>query len=460
MIERQVFKRTISGEEKMRAAELEGMKDIAILEFPTLQHSRVKILAFNVHTEISQKNGVLTVKFRDRVETIKDEVHDYLKNWIDGQEVNGSHLSFSGGGIGYIGYSYSFQFEDMEAPDADPLDMNDLHLLFHSDYILFSGENQEDCEQIHIQYGSPISAEEAEERMTRTLEQASLGRRARASYSIGLLKSNFTKASFMEAVGSIKSHIRQGDIFQAVLSQRWSGAFQGDSLDYFLKLKEQHSTSFCFYLPFEEYEVLGCSPERLLAVDRGVVHSNPIAGTRRRGNSKGEDEQLEKELLSDEKEKAEHLMLVDLARNDLGKICQKKSIMLNRFMEIEKYKNVIHLVSEITGLMAEDIHPIDAVKACLPAGTVSGAPKIRAMELLSAYEQEKRGVYGGGVGFLSYGGNIDLALAIRMAVVKDGRIHQQSGAGIVHDSIPENEWYETLHKAGLKEAGLNDFTYR
>ncbi len=296
--------------------------------------------------------------------------------------------------------------------------------------------------------------------MVRSLKQTSLWRRAEPSYSIGLLNSNTTKAAFMEAVGSIKKHISQGDIFQAVLSQRWSGAFQGDSLAYFLKLKVQHPSSFSFYLPFEEYEVLGCSPERLLAVERGMIHSNPIAGTRGRGSTNSEDEQLERELLSDEKEKAEHLMLVDLARNDLGKLCRKESIKLNRFMEIEKYKNVIHLVSEINGSMEEGVHPVDAVKACLPAGTVSGAPKIRAMELISAHEQEKRGVYGGGVGYLSFEGNMDLALAIRMAVVKDGRIHQQSGAGIVHDSIPENEWDETLHKAGLKEVGSHDFTYR
>lgn len=153
-------------------------------------------------------------------------------------------------------------------------------------------------------------------------------------------------------------------------------------------------------------------------------------------------------------------MLVDLARNDLGRICRKESIRLHRFMEIEKYKNVIHLVSEITGTMADTIHPLDAVKACLPAGTVSGAPKIKAMELISAHEQEKRGAYGGGVGFISFEGRMDLSLAIRMAVVKDGKIHRQSGAGIVHDSIPENEWYETLHKAGLKEVALNDFTDR
>ncbi|PQD97041.1 anthranilate synthase component I [Pradoshia eiseniae] len=460
MKERHVFRRTISGEERARAAELEKMKGIAILDFPSLQHGRVRILALNVHAELSQKNGIMTVKSRGRVETVTEDAQKHLQHWIDGHAESESCLPFSGGAIGYIGYSYSFQFENLNVPELDLLDMNDLHLLFHSDYFIFSGAKGEECEQVHVHYGSPIQANEAEKRMASVLDQASFSRRAEPSYSIGLLSSNFTKASFMEAVDSIKSHIRAGDIFQAVLSQRWSGEFKGDSLTYFLKIKAQHPSSFSFYLPFENYEVLGCSPERLLAVDQGIVHSNPIAGTRRRGSTNREDEQLIRDLLSDEKEKAEHLMLVDLARNDLGKICRKESILLNRFMEIEKYKNVIHLVSEITGTLAEDIHPADAVKACLPAGTVSGAPKIRAMELISTYEQEKRGVYGGGVGYFSFEGNSDLALAIRMAVVKDGMIHQQAGAGIVHDSIPENEWHETLHKAGVKEAGLNDFTYR
>ena len=460
MLERQVFERMVTGEEKRRACNLEGMKGVTILEYPTLRHGRrMRVLACNVYAELTQKNGVLTIKYQDRVETIKDDPHDYLKNWFNHQG-EGSQLPFSGGAIGYIGYSYSLQFENLNVPEEDVLDMNDLHLLLHSDYFIFSGEDLEDCQQIYVQYGSPISDGEAEGRMKIALEQATLRKRAEDAYSIGLLRSNHTKASFLEAVDSIKSHIRQGDIFQAVLSQRWSGAFQGDSLAYFSKLKEQHPSSFSFYLPFEEYEVLGCSPERLLAVESGIIHSNPIAGTRRRGATVGEDEQLVQELLSDEKEKAEHLMLVDLARNDLGKICRKESIKLHRFMEIEKYKNVIHLVSDISGTMAAGSHTIDAVKACLPAGTVSGAPKIRAMELISIYEQEKRGAYGGGIGYLSFDGNIDLALAIRMAVVKNGRIHQQSGAGIVHDSNPENEWYETLHKAGLKEVSLNDFTYR
>ncbi len=462
MRERQVFKRMISGEERQKAYALERMKDVAILEFPTLEHGRLRILAFNVHAEVVQRDGILTVKSKGATEIISEDAQDYMKSWLTSQGEEVSSLPFAGGAIGYFGYSYSFQFEDLEIPADDPLGMNDLHLLFHSDYIVFSGKDEEECQQIHIQYGSSISPEEAEEQMASVLDQACAGERGKekAAYSIGSLTSNSTKASFMKAVESIKNHIREGDIFQAVLSQRWTGVFHGSSLACFREMKEQQSTSFSFYLPFEDCEVFGCSPERLLAVDQGIIHSNPIAGTRRRGSTHREDEQLIEELLSDEKEKAEHLMLVDLARNDLGRICRKESIRLHRFMQIEKYKNVIHLVSEITGTMADTIHPLDAVKACLPAGTVSGAPKIKAMELISAHEQEKRGAYGGGVGFISFEGRMDLALAIRMAVVKDGRIHRQSGAGIVHDSIPENEWYETLHKAGLKEVALNDFTDR
>lgn len=461
MRNRQICRRTISGEDRQKVNVLQQLKDVVILEFPTLQEERVRILAFNVYAELTQKNGILTVKSEGRTEIITEDVQEYMKSWLKRQDdEEESSLPFSGGAIGYFGYSYSFQFEDLDIPAEDPLDMNDLHLLFHSDYVIFSGKDGEECQQIHIHYGSPISPEEAEEKMASVLEQACFGQRGDGSYSIGPLRSNSTKASYMKAVDSIKAHISQGDIFQAVLTQRWSGVFQGDSLAYFKQMKKQHPTSFNFYLPLEYGEIFGCSPERLLAIEKGDIHSNPIAGTRRRGSTDREDEQLIKELTADEKEKAEHVMLVDLARNDLGKICRKDSIKLRRFMEIEKYKNVIHLVSEITGTLEEEVHPLDAVKACLPAGTVSGAPKVKAMELITDHEREKRGIYGGGVGFISFTGNMDMALAIRMAVVKDGMIHQQAGAGIVHDSLPENEWNETLHKAGVKEGNLNDFTYR
>jgi anthranilate synthase component I len=263
-----------------------------------------------------------------------------------------------------------------------------------------------------------------------------------------------SEQEFIEKVKSAKEYIRNGDIFQVVLSQRLNASFTGDSFSFYRKLRQTNPSPYMFFIDFEEYVVLGASPESLVKVQGRRITTNPIAGTRKRGATEDEDFQLENELASDEKEIAEHRMLVDLGRNDLGKVCETGSIKLTKYMLVERYKYVMHLVSEVKGLLKEEITPLEALVSCLPAGTVSGAPKIRAMQIINELEVKKRGVYSGAIGYIGVNGNLDFALAIRTLVLKDKTAYVQAGAGIVYDSDPTSEYEETMNKAkSLLEVG-------
>ena len=255
------------------------------------------------------------------------------------------------------------------------------------------------------------------------------------------------KQQFVQMVECAKEHIRSGDIFQVVLSQTFEATFNEDPFVLYRKLRTTNPSPYMYYLDFGSYTILGTSPESLVKVHDGVVTTNPIAGTKPRGKTEAEDEQTANKLLQDEKELAEHKMLVDLGRNDVGRVAQIGSVEVSKYMQIEKYKYVMHIVSEVTGRLREDAHLVDVLASSLPAGTVSGAPKIRAMQIIHTLEQRKRGVYAGAIGYLSTTGNMDLALAIRTMVIKDQKAYVQAGAGIVYDSVPELEYEETLNKA-------------
>ncbi len=248
-------------------------------------------------------------------------------------------------------------------------------------------------------------------------------------------------------VETAKEHIRKGDIFQVVLSQTFEANFDGNPFGLYRKLRSNNPSPYMFYVEFGDYTILGTSPESLVKVQNGIVTTNPIAGTKPRGKTPEEDAAIAESLLADEKEIAEHKMLVDLGRNDVGRVAKIGSVRVTKYMNIERYKYVMHIVSEVIGDLRDDAHVIDVLASSLPAGTVSGAPKIRAMQIINALEQKKRGVYSGAIGYISTTGNMDLALAIRTMIVKDGKAYVQAGAGIVYDSIPESEYEETLNKA-------------
>jgi anthranilate synthase component 1 len=268
----------------------------------------------------------------------------------------------------------------------------------------------------------------------------------------GEVKSVTSQKAFCESVERARQYIIEGDIFQVVLSQRLEQRAQLAPFDLYRSLRAINPSPYMYFLNFGEFAVVGSSPEMLVRVDRGGVETRPIAGTRRRGSDPAEDDRLEAELLSDPKERAEHLMLVDLGRNDLGRISDFGTVRVDQFMIVERYSHVMHIVSNISGRLRKGLSALDALFSCFPAGTLSGAPKIRAMEIIAELEPVKRGIYGGAVAYVDFSGNLDSCIAIRTLVVKDSTVYFQAGAGIVYDSVPEREYEETIEKlrANLK----------
>jgi anthranilate synthase component 1 len=273
--------------------------------------------------------------------------------------------------------------------------------------------------------------------------------------------SGFTESGFKAAVDRIKEYILEGDCMQVVLSQRLSIPFQAEPIDLYRALRGLNPSPYMYFLDLDGFQIVGSSPEILTRLEDGVVTVRPIAGTRRRGYTEEEDLALEQELLADPKEQAEHLMLIDLGRNDCGRVARTGSVRVTDQMIVERYSHVMHIVSNVVGELREGMSALDVLRATFPAGTVSGAPKIRAMEIIDELEPIKRGIYSGAVGYLAFNGNMDTAIAIRTAVIQDGMLHIQAGAGVVADSLPELEWKETMNKGraifravAMAEAGI------
>jgi anthranilate synthase component 1 len=274
--------------------------------------------------------------------------------------------------------------------------------------------------------------------------------------------SGFTEDGFKQAVAKAREYIIDGDVMQVVLSQRLTVPYEAPPLDLYRSLRCLNPSPYMYYLDLGDHHVVGSSPEILVRLEDHQVTLRPIAGTRPRGVDEAEDLTLEKDLLADPKELAEHLMLIDLGRNDVGRVSKTGSVQLTDKMIIERYSHVMHIVSNVTGELNDGMSAMDVLRATFPAGTVSGAPKIRAMEIIDEMEPVKRGIYSGAVGYLSWNGNMDTAIAIRTAVIKDKTLNIQAGAGIVYDSVPENEWAETMNKGravfravAMAEAGLD-----
>ena len=260
-------------------------------------------------------------------------------------------------------------------------------------------------------------------------------------------KSNFSKAEYLAAVNTIKDYIAEGDVMQVVLAQDFSANFDLDSFDLYKAIRKLNPSPYMYYLNLDECQIVGASPEILVRLENQEVTLRPMAGTRKRGKNLAEDQSNQAELLNDPKEIAEHLMLIDLGRNDVGRVSEIGSVKVTAKMIIEKYSHVMHIVSNVVGRLASGLNYFDVLKAALPAGTLSGAPKIRAMEIINELEPSSRGIYGGAIGYIGWNGNMDTAIAIRTAVIKDQTIHVGAGAGIVADSVPENEWLECRQKS-------------
>lgn len=362
----------------------------------------------------------------------------------------------SAGIFGYLGYDMIRLVEHLPDVNPDPLGLPDAVMMRPSVIAVLDGVKGEVIIVAPAYVGSGQSARaayaQAAERVSdavRDLERAlpqharDLGEADEDAEPV----SNFTKAAYLEAVEKAKEYIRAGDIFQVVPSQRWTQNFTQPPFALYRSLRRTNPSPFMFYFNFGGFQVIGASPEILVRVFGNEVTIRPIAGTRPRGATPEEDRALEADLLADKKELAEHLMLLDLGRNDTGRVSKIGTVRPTEKFIIERYSHVMHIVSNVVGELAEDQDALSALLAGLPAGTVSGAPKVRAMEIIDELEPEKRGVYGGGVGYFSAGGDMDVCIALRTAILKDQKLYIQAGGGVVYDSDPEAEYQETVHKS-------------
>ncbi|MCA0974853.1 anthranilate synthase component I [Halomonas denitrificans] len=363
---------------------------------------------------------------------------------------------FDGGLVGYFGYDTIRYIEPRLAgvEKDDPIGVPDILLMVCDELVVFDNLYGRLTLWTHADpatpsaYSAALSRLEAlEESLRSPLALPSrLPGQARPQVEEGHFTSGFTEEGFKAAVEKIKDYVLAGDVMQCVPSQRMSIDFEAEPLDLYRALRSLNPSPYMFFFNLDDHHVVGASPEILTRLEDGMVTVRPIAGTRVRGKTEAEDKALEEDLLADPKEVAEHLMLIDLGRNDVGRISETGSVEVTDQMAIERYSHVMHIVSNVTGKLKPGYSAMDVLRATFPAGTLSGAPKIRAMEIIDEVEPVKRGVYSGAVGYLSWHGNMDTAIAIRTAVIKDGQLHVQCGAGVVADSVPQSEWDETLNK--------------
>ncbi len=376
---------------------------------------------------------------------------------------------FTGGLVGYFGYDTVRFIEPRLAtcPSPDLIGTPDILLMVSDELVVFDNLSGRIYIIVHLDPSSGDTWERGETRITELVERMQSATPRQVCGPPRIVSeadfiSGFTEEGFKQAVERIKRYILEGDCMQVVLSQRLSIPYQARPLDLYRALRGLNPSPYMYFLDLGGFHIVGSSPEILTRLEEGVVTVRPIAGTRPRGHSEEEDQALETELLADPKELAEHLMLIDLGRNDVGRVARVGSVRVTDRMIVERYSHVMHIVSNVVGELCGDMSAIDVLRATFPAGTVSGAPKIRAMEIVDELEPVKRGIYAGAVGYLSWSGNMDTAIAIRTAVIKDGTLHIQAGAGVVADSRPDLEWKETMNKGraifravAMAEAGID-----
>lgn len=414
---------------------------------------RYSIIAWDAVSEITCRGDQVTIDGQTTI--TKDPLKEIEKHVLKEEELL-IGLPFQGGAIGYVGYDVIASYEDLGTMPFDELNVPDIHFYLFDSYLIFDHVN-ETISLIEANTYSKRTEKQLEQALQQKIKELQTpSKEEQKTIVLNRLnyRSNFTKKTFEQTVKKIKDYIQQGDLFQMVPSQRLSADFTEEPFDYYRRLRVTNPSTYLYFLDFGETYVIGSSPESLVSVKEQLVTTNPIAGTRKRGQTVEQDFLLEQELLTDEKERAEHLMLIDLGRNDVGKVSQTGSVEVPIYMTVEKYRFVMHLVSVVTGKLKEGLSAMDALKATLPAGTVSGAPKIRAMQRIYELEPVKRGIYAGAVGYLSKNDQADFAIAIRTMVIHQKKAYVQAGAGIVYDSVPEKEYEETLHKAkALLEVG-------
>ncbi len=430
------------------------------------QVARYSIVGFSPSGVFEAKDGLLTHRSGGRKERRKvsnplQVVRDQMAS-VRQAPLEGGGTGFLGGLVGFVGYDGVRYFEKLPAQKPDLLNLPDLYLMVTDQLALFDHLKRTLRLVVNVAADGKTPLPKAYDLAVKRLSElsAELEKPLRGLSEIPVVpaakpgpndlfgfRSNMTPANFKGMVDKSKEYIKAGDIIQVVGSQRFEKAVQTDAVTVYRVLRRLNPSPYMFLLKAEGMELVGSSPEMMIKVQNGVVETRPIAGSRPRGATPEEDQRLEESLLSDEKELAEHVMLVDLARNDLGRVCDYGTVRVNHFKRIERYSHVMHIVSDVTGRLKEGKTAYDAFQACFPAGTLSGAPKIRAMEIIEELEPSRRGIYGGAVTAFGFDGNMDSAITIRSVILKAGKAYVQAGAGLVADSVPESEYLESCNKA-------------
>lgn len=441
------FRKVATGDHSFLLESVVGGERLARYSFIGTDPYRVLSLA-NGEARVLGAGREQVRPFSDPLHLVRWELEEYATASVPGLP------RFHGGAVGYLGYELVRYFEHVPLAQNDVLGMPEAVLMFTDTLLVFDHLEHKIKVVSHVwPYGdvetSYAVAVAKIDALVDRLVRSELHERYNGDHKPPetLVKSNITRPDFIDGVRAAKRYIERGDAIQIVLSQRLSRPLQAEPFNAYRALRTINPSPYMYYLQLGDAHIVGASPEMLVRVEDGIITTHPVAGTRARGKHQHEDDALADELRQDEKERAEHIMLVDLARNDVGRVSAPGSVRVPRLMDVERYSHVMHLVSQVTGCLRPGLTQYDALRACFPAGTVTGAPKIRAMEIIAELERDRRGPYAGAVAYFDYSGNLDTAITIRTIVIKDGMAHAQAGAGIVADSEPEREYDETMNKA-------------
>ena len=430
---------------------LVGKKKGFLLESYDKNDDRYTFFGADPKEIISSKGNALVIERADGTKEVREgNPLERLKEYYDEFDIvkENRDSAFSGGLVGNLGYDFVRYSEKLPDDNPDEIGIETIQMMLMTEFVM--------VDHVAETLTGIVLAEDSEEGKKQALEKADeMIKKAREKrveekedYRCDgvIVKQSDTLEEYSAKVNKIKEYIKEGHIFQTVLSQRWTVETKQDGFALYKELRVLNPSPYLYYFTFGEFEVIGSSPEMLVKQKENHIYTCPIAGTRKRGKDKAEDERLKEELLADEKEKAEHVMLVDLARNDMGRISQFGTVKVTQFMQVQNYSHVMHIVSQVEGQKKGEYHPLDLVVSFLPAGTLSGAPKIRAMEIIDELESIRRGLYGGATGYIDFSGDMDFCITIRTMIKKQDKVYLQAGAGIVADSVPESEYNECCNK--------------
>ena len=427
----------------------------------TNKMGRYTFLGYDPKLELTCYNHKLKITTGTTIEEEVKHPNEYIRKIL--KENKSPRISgmptFTGGLVGYFYYDYiKYGEQSLNLNANDEEKFNDVDLMLFDKVIAFDNYRQKIILIVNIKVENlEVNYRKAEIELRAMADLIINGKKAeeRPLKIKSDYRSYFSKEQYCNMVVKAKEYIKEGDIFQVVLSNKIEAEIEGSILDAYRVLRSTNPSPYMFYFYSNDIEISGASPETLVKLENNKLYTFPLAGTRKRGKDEEEDLELEKELLADEKELAEHNMLVDLGRNDIGKISEINSVKVDKYMSIEKFSHVMHIGSTVSGTLRSDKDALDAIDSILPAGTLSGAPKLRACEIINELEGNKRGIYGGAIGYIDFTGNLDMCISIRLAFAKNGKVFVRSGAGIVADSVPENEYEECINKSKAVINALN-----